>query len=212
MKKAFTLAEALVTMAIIGIVMALSIPAVIQSTNDTRPLFKKAYYTVETVVNELINDTSLYPSGDLSDPASGSFCENFLSRLNTIGTISCTARAAITPDGTNQDATTTNAMKWYNLHSPSAFTPPGDNDTAFIAENCDGTGDADCGTECTGLDNSTDTCVRIDIDVNGSEKGADIESDQANRDIFRIYVTSTGKVTVQSPEDDVWDEAFILQN
>ena len=71
MKKAFTLAEALVTMAIIGIVMALSIPAVIQSTNDTRPLFKKAYSTVETVVNELVNDTSLYPSGDLSSPSSG---------------------------------------------------------------------------------------------------------------------------------------------
>ena len=205
MKKAFTLAEALVTMAIIGIVMALSIPAVIQSTNDTRPLFKKAYNTVETVVNELINDVSLYPSGDLSDPASGSFCSNFFDKLNVIGAVSCDDADLVTPDGTNQDAVTTNAMKWYNLHSTVAATAT----SGFTAANCDG-GSGGGGT--TDIDTDENTCIEILVDVNGSQKGANITTDQANKDIFTIYVTNSGKVTVETAEANVYDEAYILQN
>jgi len=211
-KKGFTLAETLITMAVIGIIMALSIPAVIQSTNDTRPLFKKAYNSVEETVSELVNDTALYPSGDLSSPASGNFCSNFFSKLNTIGTVSC-GNAALTtfpsgvPTGTAADANATNAMRWYNLHPPSAFVIPAA-DTAFTTANCD---TATTGIDVTGTP-AANLCVKIRVDVNGPNKGASINSAQTNQDIFDIYVTNSGKVTVQFAVAAAWDEANILQN
>lgn len=235
MKKAFTLAEALVTMAIIGIIMALSIPAVIQSVNDTRPLFKKSYNIVETIVSDLINDTALYPSGDLSAPATGSFCENFLNKMNTLGGISTacpnTGGAAATTfngDGTppvdSEDAVTSNSMAWYNLHPLSSFDPtadPADADTAFTGANCDGTN----GTNLTNFIDSTDgcvtddCCVRINIDVNGTEKGADTNLPQANRDIFTIYINTTGRIAVKDPDattppplPHIWEEDYILKH
>ena len=220
MRKGFTLAETLITMAVIGIIMALSIPAVIQSTNDTAPLFKKAYNTVEEVTSELINDTSLYPSGDLSSAASGTancsatdltngvcFCQNFFAKLNTVGTITCTAAAAVTPtvtvgspNTTNADATTTNAMNWYNLHS------------AVADKAASGFNTGNCNTGSTGIDTSTNTCIKISVDVNGMNKGSNTNTSQANQDIFNIYVTATGKVVVETSNSLTNDEAYILQH
>jgi prepilin-type N-terminal cleavage/methylation domain-containing protein len=226
MQKGFTLAETLITMAVIGIIMALSIPAVIQSTNDTKPLFKKAYNSVEEVVNELINDTSIYPSGDLSAAASGTtycsatdltnglcFCQNFFSKLNTIGTITCTAAAAVTPtvtvgtpNTTNADATATNAMNWYNFHSTVAAKAT----SGFTAANCQGVNNGNITTIADGA--GQDTCVKISVDVNGMNKGANTNTGQANQDIFDIYVTAAGKVTVAKSVANDYDEASLLQN
>jgi len=207
MRKGFTLAETLITMAIIGVIMALSIPAVIQSTNDTGPLFKKAYNTVEDIVNELINDTSLYPTGEFG---SSGFCTNFFSKLNTVGTVSC-AEAAVAVPPADPDATTSNAMRWYNVH-PATGTTATD---GFTAANCDG---ASGGGGITGLDSDINTCIKISVDVNGANKGANITTAQANRDIFTIYVTNLGKVTVpafdgaSAPLTNTWDEIYILQH
>ncbi|GEM_PF-1973030 len=192
MKKGFTLAETLITMAIIGIIMALSIPAVIQSTNDTKPLFKKAYNTVEQVVAELLNDVSLYPAGEFSN---NTFCNCFFSKLNTIGynyvgnTCANTFASIQIPTGpttpNTPNAVTSNAMEWYNMHED--FDP------------------TLCPTELISF-----SCMKISVDVNGYNKGADIElpTDAANRDIFNIYITTTGKVYV--PADSA--EATLLKN
>lgn len=209
MQKAFTLSETLITMAIIGVIMALSIPAVIQSTNDTQPLFKKAYNSVETVVTELINDTAVYPSGQFDN--SNNFCNNFFSKLNTVGTISC-GNAALTtfpsgiPTGTAADSTTTNAMIFYNLHSTAAAAATSGFTTAL------------CDTATTGIDITgtppANTCIKISVDVNGANKGAGTNLAQTNRDIFTIYITNSGKVTVNSipaaTYSHTYDEAAIL--
>jgi len=190
MRKGFTLAETLITMAVIGIIMALSIPAVIQSTNDTAPLFKKAYNSVGEIVNELINDTALYPDGELTN---SSFCGNFFSKLNTIGYVAgnCANTFAdvipVTPV-----ATTSNSMRWYGVQ------------TDFSTANCD--------TATTGIDIAVNTCVKISIDVNGANKGANTNAAQANRDIFTIYVTKLGQVAVKTSAAQVYDEAYILQH
>lgn len=195
MKKAFTLAESLITMAIIGIIMALSIPAVIQSTNDTAPLFKKAYGTVEEITNELVNDVSLYPTGELSDTT---FCNNFFSKMNTIGyTAANCANTFVAAIPGTPNVTSSNAMRWYNV------------DEDFTAAQCDG---AAGGGGLTGIDSTTNTCIRISVDVNGANKGANTNAAQSNRDIFTIYITKTGKVTVQSSTANTYNEASILQN
>jgi len=212
-QKGFTLAETLITMAIIGIIMALSIPVVIQSTNDTDLLFKKAYNTVETTVGEMINDTALYPSGDLRTRIGsvGIFCSDFLDKINTVGTISCgkndltTFDASGTPTGTAANATTTNSMVFYNLH----FTESTSATAGFSPTNCDG---ASNGGGATGIDTDIFSCVKISIDVNGASKGANTHLDQANKDIFDIYVTQTGKIAVESSTANPWDEAYILSH
>ncbi|MBR1908791.1 hypothetical protein IJ818_07635 [bacterium] len=60
--KAFSLAEAVITLIFLSIIAAQLIPAV----NATRPsteklLFKKAYSTVENTISSILNDDNLYP-------------------------------------------------------------------------------------------------------------------------------------------------------
>jgi prepilin-type N-terminal cleavage/methylation domain-containing protein len=190
MQKGFTLAETLITMAVIGVIMALSIPAIIQNTNDTKPLFKKAYNTVEEMVNDLINDTVKYPDGEFTD---GTFCNYFFSKLNTIGYVASNCDSSFVdaiPD--TPVATTSNSMRWYGAQND------------FTAGQCD---EAD-----TNIDDSINTCIKISVDVNGANKGANTNADQANKDIFTIYITKEGKVAVKSSSANVYDEAYLLQN
>lgn len=60
-KAAFTLAETLLTLAIIGVVMALMLRAINRVNPDkNKILFLKSYHAVETVVADVINDGTKY--------------------------------------------------------------------------------------------------------------------------------------------------------
>ena len=60
--KAYTLAEVLIAMTIVGIVAAVSIPNITKLIpNKNAALIKKAYYVVDNIVQELINDKYYYP-------------------------------------------------------------------------------------------------------------------------------------------------------
>lgn len=60
--KGFTLAEILIAMLVLGIIIAASVPVILQMTpNKNAVMMKKAYYTTETIVESLINDTTYYP-------------------------------------------------------------------------------------------------------------------------------------------------------
>ena len=72
--KAFTLTELLIALGVVAILCAVLMPVV----NSLRPnqnilMAKRAYYTVQSVVSELINDDSCYPDKTLSvsDPRVG---------------------------------------------------------------------------------------------------------------------------------------------
>jgi len=61
--KAFTLAEVMITMALLGVLAAIAIPAVMKVKPDSRGvMFKKAYSTLEKTVSDLINNDLYYPS------------------------------------------------------------------------------------------------------------------------------------------------------
>lgn len=59
---AFTLSEIMVTLAVLGVIAAVSVPAIMGNVPDNnKVMFKKAYASTEKAINNLINDDSLYP-------------------------------------------------------------------------------------------------------------------------------------------------------
>ena len=68
MKKfiAFTLAELMVALAVVGTIVAVVTPAIMKTRpNKNKMMIKKTYYTTENIVNSLINNTYLY--ADMTD-------------------------------------------------------------------------------------------------------------------------------------------------
>ena len=112
MKKAFTLVELMVALAIIGSMAVIFVPfvaGILSNTDKTQYL--SAFRQIENVVTELINDSSIYTNGTLTDgnAADYDFCTNFLTKVNTIGTTNCTtSTVAGTPN-----FITSNGMRWY---------------------------------------------------------------------------------------------------
>ncbi len=104
MKKAFTLAEVMITLTIIGIITAVIIPVAIQSKpNENIMKFKKAHNTLYQVISTLINSDEYYLNGDLKTKANGElldgsheddymyFC-NSLTQVLTIRSENCAKR------------------------------------------------------------------------------------------------------------------------
>lgn len=103
-KKAFTLAELMVCLLLISVLATILLPAIIQNKpNKNKVLFRKAYYIIERVVSELINDEDIYPNDEenglmgfanyaevtyAGETVSGAskFCELFYQKLNTTTT------------------------------------------------------------------------------------------------------------------------------
>lgn len=62
-RRAFTLAETLITIGILGVVAAIVVPTLMHAMpSNNRVMFKKAYATLEQVISSLSNDTANYPS------------------------------------------------------------------------------------------------------------------------------------------------------
>ncbi len=98
MKKAFTLVETMLVLSIIGVIIALMIPALDRSKPDETTLkYRKAFFGIEEAVRNIVNDTKLYSDGDLTNPlniptganAQQVFCQNIANTLNTIGKVDC---------------------------------------------------------------------------------------------------------------------------
>ena len=130
-KSAFTLAEVMITMALLGILSSILLSAVATvRPNDSKALFKKAYYVAERMVSELVNDEALYPEGDGTavglDNASAityggvvysddtKFCKLFAVKVNTISnSVNCTV-ASQEPTSTNEPSfVTSDGIAWY---------------------------------------------------------------------------------------------------
>lgn len=179
MKKAFTLAETLVVLAIIGVLAAILLKAVKDLQPDREKImFKKAYQLTERVVGELVNDESIYPydpdaigfyntaSADVegtttSYAGESKFCQFFARKLNTFSNAVW--------DGANKRCTfdTTDGISWI---VPSNFS----NATGAVVSS-----------------------VSIMVDING-DKIPNTNADVHNRDQFNIIVDFDGKVSVAS--------------
>ncbi len=65
--KGFTLTELMVSLAVIGIIVAVVTPAIVRlRPNKTKMMVKKTFYTTEQIVSTLINDQRFYPDMHLA--------------------------------------------------------------------------------------------------------------------------------------------------
>lgn len=157
MKKAFTLAELMIALVVTGVLSAVLIPAVVEiPVNQNKIMFKKAYYSSERVVSELINDDKLYPLSDTlvgflntvaatiggttySTPAT-KFCNLFVEKINISGTANCSTSQTVTTGNSNLGTgnfRTNDGMTWYV--PVSAFTTGTDGEIETIIVDVNGT-------------------------------------------------------------------------
>ena len=96
MKKAFTLAEIMIVLVIIGVITAILLPVAIHNAPDENVMkFKKGNNTLGVVIRELVNSDEYYLNGDLGIKADGTlldgthdgdntyFCQTFADVVST---------------------------------------------------------------------------------------------------------------------------------
>lgn len=182
--KAFTLAEVLITLMIIGVVASLTIPTLIQNIQDAhlKVAFKKEYSIIAQATDMIIVDKSRIISDSTTDDSFANLYSSYLKNIKT-----CLNSTTI-GNCWNKDNT------WKSLHGDPQVSD--DNDAGMILT--DGTFlsmDLDSSNNCTG--DYTDTnyypagsflaCGYILVDVNGF-KGPNV----IGKDIYRIWVMEDG--------------------
>ncbi len=95
-KYGFTLAEALLTMIILGIILAFILPSLISTKpSEDKLLYKKAFFTLSEAMMAVVNNPELYDINQyyvLKYPIEGNeenFCKYLANYLNTIGNVNC---------------------------------------------------------------------------------------------------------------------------
>ena len=114
MKKAFTLAEVMIVLTVIGVLTAILLPVARQSMPDEDLMkFKKAHNTLGTVIRELVTSDKYYSDGELAKMPNGNyvdsatyFCETMADILNTkkveCEDVSSSKESGITLDSPNR--------------------------------------------------------------------------------------------------------------
>ena len=78
MKKAFTLAEIMIALTVIGVITSILLPVAFQTTPDENIMkFKKGNATLAKVINELVSSNKDYKDGDLGTKADGTVLYGF---------------------------------------------------------------------------------------------------------------------------------------
>lgn len=199
--KAFTLTELMIALTVIGVLSALVLPMLSNnSPNRNKMMMKKAYYTITDVVNDLINDTTLYPEID----SSGNEYVGFDNTQNVCGTEDCSGTHKF-PDLFS---------KQLNIDGDITYSGTGNNVAKFTTNDgmnwtVESSKPADVPTEITDIEPGANQVVQtITVDVNGDKKpncwqGTDSAcSDRTDGfDQFKVYVSKTGKVIPMKGQD-----------
>jgi len=108
--KGFTLSEILIAMLVLGIIVAASVPIILNLTpNKNGIMMKKAYYATESIIHSLINDPNYYP--DMTPN-----CIKADGSLENSGTNDCYygfdyAPTSVKVPGVTSDVSTSNKLK-----------------------------------------------------------------------------------------------------
>ena len=193
MKKAYTLAEVLICVGIIGVLAAILLPLANKFKPDSnKAIYIKTYDAIVDIVKSMASNNNLYPIIDeeynyikaplynlvqvkIGGTAYGGdkakFCQLFALNFPTVGTISC-----------SKDAVTYSES---SFDSPSFITSQG---MGFIIS--------------TNTDLTTSYQTDIYFDINGNEKGNNCLYDAEkckNPDRFKLIVSGDGHVIPADP-------------
>ena len=136
MKKAFTLAEVMIVLTVIGVLTAILMPIAFHSTPDQNVMrFKKATTTLGTIVREMVSSDQYFQDGNLAKTAAGAnstsrnVCDAMIDILNyktaNCGNTNGAGDNSSSPDSscanaTKVQATTPDGVQWF-LSSDTAY-------------------------------------------------------------------------------------------
>ena len=208
LKKGFTLQEVLITMAIVGVIAAVTVPAIIENKPDaTKMKFLKAYNTLTTLTNDILGDNTLYWAENPNLPCQGLEC-NDKSSYDIITKAHPTLK--------DKNFFGTDILNWANNYKyPQILasrmnlqdTPVIDNSTnTYRFTTTDGVT-----WEIGAQSGSNDTTITIDINAaNGTQtKISDVPDGKRtnNVDTFVLKVSSLG--VIKADDKDPLADAFI---
>ena len=188
-KSAFTLTEVLITLTLIGVVMAMVIPVVRSSVTDTSGLqFKKSYTDFQNAVDMAAEDPESVSLG--YDPVTyfvgvtpENLCKMITNQITTLGSLNCAADSS--------DIKTKNPS-FQQINGVSYWNVGGTGTVAFKN---------DVGNNCT-TESYSKSCTRtIWIDIDSTQKG----KNNHGKDQFRLLLRYDGKVMLGDPSSNNWD-------
>ena len=172
MKKAFTLADVLITLAIIGIIAALTIPALLKNTGIEENIarLKKNYSVISQATMLIMNDYGGTLTGICSDD--DCWVQLYKAKLNSIKT------CPNSPVGACWQA---------NLPDPFVAYAASDPVAGLVLSDGTFVGFTYYNSNCTDNTDGLASCARIDIDVNGN-KGQKLDGE----DVYSFHLTLSG--------------------
>ena len=189
----FTLAEVLITLGIIGVIAAITIPALMNRTQNREIVvaFKKEYSELSQAVLRLQMENGGMIAGGIGSNAAGliTTLQNYMNFSKVCSTNSYTEGCA---GYVGLNAANLKMLNGNNYIWPSMFTIPGavmQNGAIIVSFNFD--------ANCNGSGADVGICATITIDVNGSKP-----PNIFGRDILRIYLTSIGLIPAGSHGDE----------
>lgn len=198
--KAFTLTELLVALGVIAILCAILLPVIFNlMPNQNTIMAKRAYYTTQTIVAELINDEACYPdkttaatnpkigfddaagtpnclkwddSKKSSTDSEGKFKTLFLDKLGL---------------ASSNTFTTADGIKW--AFSDAAFSSTGEGGSITLTVDVNGEDKPNCGHKGENYDTELGD-------------GGDCSAKENGFDRFQMTISGNGKIEINS--DDEW--------
>lgn len=186
----FTLAEVLITLGIIGVVAALTIPALMNSTQDKeyRVALKKTFSILSQATMSMVHENggtlkALCPDGD-----STCLQDAYLPYLSTTKTCANGVYGCYT-SGANTLKTLSGVVAGFGPDTGAILSDGAGVDFYQIKSNCDGTGDG-----------GTALCGELYVDVNGPYK----KPNTYGKDLFIFYIKSNGIAPAGGPGDTAY--------
>lgn len=209
---AFTLTELLVALGVIGILCAILLPIIFSILpNQNTIMAKRAYYAVQTVIADMINDEACYP-----DKTNLSSSVRRVGFDDGFGYINCSEWNG------NIDSEGSAANKFVRIFTSKLDVQEGEGTSTFTTKDGMQWAITNIGF---GTKNDVDATAYITIDVNGTEspnctkkasEGSRIlgKSEDGSRtkgfDVFTIGVKADGRLVISS--DDTWASDAVKVN
>lgn len=193
-QQAFTLAEVLITLAIIGVIAAISVPSLIQKTNQAELItaWKKEFAVLSQAAGKYAFDVGTIPKYSNAMSYSNEFV-NYIKIIKTC------------PNDTDGNCWHSNG-NWTNLTGSviSGITANAGRTTAIVSDGSLMRFDTVSGFNCVATPDytkSSDGCVWVEFDINGFKKPNAI-----GKDIFGTVLYSDGVVgPLSSTMAAAWD-------